>query len=57
VTIVYSFVVSFALAKVIDLTMGLRVSPDDEAQGLDTTQHAETAYMFGDLGSMARSGE
>src|SRR3954451_2156147 len=56
-TLAYSFVLSFIIAKVIDKTMGLRVTPDEEAQGLDTTLHAETAYMLGELGSMSRSGE
>jgi len=54
-TLVWSFVISVVLAKVIDLTMGLRVSPDDEAQGLDLTQHAETGYSYGELG-MGRLG-
>jgi Amt family ammonium transporter len=54
-TLVWSFVVSFAIAKAIDLAIGLRVSPDDEAEGLDVSQHAETAYAFGDLG-MGRLG-
>ena len=44
VTIAYSFVVSFILAKAIDLVMGLRVSEDEEDLGLDQTQHAESAY-------------
>ena len=44
VTIAYSFVVSFMLAKAIDLVMGLRVSEDEEDLGLDQTQHAESAY-------------
>jgi Amt family ammonium transporter len=57
VTLVYSLALSFVIAKVIAMTMGLRVTPDDEAQGLDITQHAETAYLYGELGSMARSGE
>jgi len=55
-TLVFSGVVSFVLAKVVDATIGLRVSPDDEAAGLDTTQHAETAYNLGDFGSMGRIG-
>ncbi|MEO7442880.1 MAG: ammonium transporter [Acidimicrobiales bacterium] len=55
-TIVYSGVVSFVLAKLIDGAIGLRVTPDDEAAGLDTTQHAETAYNLGDFGSMGRIG-
>jgi Amt family ammonium transporter len=46
VTFGYSFVVSFAIAKAIDATMGMRVSPDDEAIGLDQSQHAETAYRL-----------
>jgi len=54
-TLVWSFVVSLVLAKVIDATMGLRVSPDDEALGLDLTQHAETGYAYGELG-MGRLG-
>jgi ammonium transporter, Amt family len=44
VTIAYSFVVSFILAKAIDLVIGLRVSEDEEDLGLDQTQHAESAY-------------
>ena len=54
-TLVWSFVVSFVIAKAVDLTIGLRVSPDHEAEGLDVSQHAETAYAFGDLG-MGRLG-
>jgi Amt family ammonium transporter len=56
VTLVYSFVLSFAIAKAIDLTIGLRVTEEDEVRGLDETQHAETAYAFGELGSMGRIG-
>jgi Amt family ammonium transporter len=50
-TIVFSFVLSFAIAKVIDLTMGMRMEEGDEVTGLDLSQHAETAYAFGDFGS------
>ena len=49
-TLVYSFVVSLALAFAIEKTIGLRVSPDQEAEGLDTSLHAETAYAFGITG-------
>ena len=41
----FSFVVTFAIAKAIDTTMGLRLSEDDELVGLDQTQHAESAYQ------------
>ncbi|MBW3611071.1 MAG: ammonium transporter [Actinobacteria bacterium] len=47
----FSLVVSAALAKVIDATMGLRISADQELEGLDRSQHAETAYILSDLGS------
>ena len=55
-TLIYSGVLSFVIAKVVDAVVGLRVSDDDEAAGLDTTQHAETAYNLGDFGSMGRIG-
>ena len=54
VTLVFSFTVSFILAKVIDKVMGLRVSDEDEYEGLDLTQHAESAYSFGSTGTMDR---
>lgn len=46
VTILYSGVVSFILLKLIDFTIGLRVSEDGEKMGLDLTDHAETAYTI-----------
>ncbi|MBV7334933.1 ammonium transporter [Chloroflexi bacterium TSY] len=44
VAAVFSFVVTFALAKILDVVMGLRVSPEEEAEGLDITEHGERAY-------------
>jgi Amt family ammonium transporter len=41
VTIVYCAVVTFIIAKVIDLTIGLRVSADVERDGLDLNLHGE----------------
>ena len=55
-TIAYSGIVSFILAKLVDGALGLRVPGDDESAGLDTTQHAETAYNLGEFGSMGRIG-
>jgi Amt family ammonium transporter len=43
-TIVYSVIVTYILLKIIDATIGLRVSSDDETQGLDLTQHSEVGY-------------
>lgn len=34
------------ILKVVDLVIGLRVSESDETEGLDATQHGETAYTF-----------
>nr|WP_307844868.1 ammonium transporter [Actinospica acidithermotolerans] len=47
----YSFVVSFILAKIVNATVGLRVTADAEIIGVDQTEHAETAYDFGGLAS------
>jgi Amt family ammonium transporter len=55
-TLAWSFAVSFVLAKAIDATIGLRVTADEVAEGLDVTQHAEAAYALGDFGSMGRLG-
>jgi len=55
-TLVWSFGVTYILAKILDATIGLRVTHDEEAEGLDVTQHAEAAYAFGDFGSMGRLG-
>jgi Amt family ammonium transporter len=46
ITIVWSGVVSFVLFKLIDMTMGLRVSEEEERQGLDTSSHGERAYTL-----------
>ncbi len=43
-TIVWSGVVSFLAYKIVDLTIGLRVSEEDEREGLDISSHGETAY-------------
>jgi Amt family ammonium transporter len=45
-TIAYAAALTFALAKVIDLVIGLRVKDEEEAIGLDNTQHKESAYTL-----------
>jgi ammonium transporter, Amt family len=46
-TIVYCGIISFILLKVIDMTIGLRVSEQVENQGLDVNEHEERGYnMF-----------
>lgn len=46
----YSLVVSALLALVLDRTIGMRVSEDDEVSGIDQVEHAETAYDFSGAG-------
>ncbi|VWC36003.1 ammonia channel protein [Burkholderia lata] len=41
ITLVYSGVLSFVLLKLIDLTIGLRVSEEEEREGLDVVLHGE----------------
>ena len=50
VTAVFSFVGSLILLKVVDLIVGLRVSEDEEVEGLDLSQHSEVGYTFADRG-------
>ncbi|MGH8669330.1 MAG: ammonium transporter [Burkholderiales bacterium] len=45
-TVVWSGVVAFIAFKLIDLTIGLRVTEEDEREGLDTTAHGEAAYRM-----------
>ena len=44
VVCVYAFVVSWIILKGTDVVMGLRISEEAEHQGLDYTEHSETAY-------------
>ncbi len=44
--IAYAAIVTLILTKVLDLIMGLRVKDEDEAIGLDITQHKESAYTL-----------
>jgi Amt family ammonium transporter len=46
VTLIWSAVVAFIAYKVVDLTIGLRVSEEDEREGLDTAAHGEAAYRM-----------
>jgi Amt family ammonium transporter len=44
VTIVFTFVVTYVVAKVLDLSIGLRVTTMEEEVGLDISAHGERAY-------------
>ncbi len=43
---IYAAGVTFVLLKLINLVVGIRVSPEEEARGLDSSQHGETAYQI-----------
>jgi Amt family ammonium transporter len=45
-TLAFSFVASIVLLKIVDATIGLRVTEDDEFRGLDLAQHSEGGYAF-----------
>ena len=49
----YSVVVTLVLLKVIDATIGLRVSSDEEIEGLDTNLHGEEGYHMGGAGAFS----
>jgi len=46
VTWVYAFVATLIILKVLDWTIGLRVSEEEEETGLDLSQHNEVGYNF-----------
>jgi ammonium transporter, Amt family len=46
ITIVWSAVVAFIAFKIVDMTMGLRVTEEEEREGLDLTSHGESAYHY-----------
>jgi Amt family ammonium transporter len=43
-TVLYSLIVTYILAKAVDMTIGLRVKEEEEYVGLDISQHGERAY-------------
>ena len=44
--LVYSFLVTYALLKVLDKLIGLRVSREDKGMGLDLSEHDEAGYTW-----------
>ncbi|MEW6740838.1 MAG: ammonium transporter [Nitrospirota bacterium] len=46
VTVVYSFIVTAIMLKVLDKTIGLRVDDESEVVGLDISQHGESGYTL-----------
>ena len=48
----YSFVVTYVILKLLEVTIGLRVTDEEESEGLDTTLHGEEGYHLGGSGAM-----
>ena len=46
VVLVYTAVVTFIILKVLDMLIGLRVTEEEETEGLDISQHDERAYIL-----------
>ncbi len=43
-TVIWSGVVAYIAYKLVDMIVGLRVSEEEEREGLDISSHGETAY-------------
>jgi Amt family ammonium transporter len=45
-TCIFVFLASYVILKIVDAVVGLRVTPEEEEQGLDLSQHSETGYQL-----------
>jgi Amt family ammonium transporter len=45
-TLVYSGIGSFIILKIVDVVIGLRVTEEEESEGLDVSQHDERGYIL-----------
>ncbi|HEU5484377.1 MAG TPA: ammonium transporter [Microlunatus sp.] len=52
--LIVSFVLTYLIGLILEKTIGFRVSREEELEGVDTTEHAETAYDLNPLGSIGR---
>ncbi|MBI5783827.1 MAG: ammonia channel protein, partial [Rhodocyclales bacterium] len=46
ITVVWTAVAAFVSFKIADIIVGLRVTEDEEREGLDITSHGESAYHY-----------
>jgi Amt family ammonium transporter len=53
--LVYSFVLTLVIGLILHKTIGFRVAEDQELEGVDSVEHAETAYDLGTLAGTLRS--
>jgi Amt family ammonium transporter len=52
--LLYSFVLTFIIGFILQKTIGFRINEEDEMEGIDSTEHAETGYDLGNLTSSLR---
>jgi Amt family ammonium transporter len=52
--LLYSGILTFVIGFVLHKTIGFRVSSEDELEGVDSSEHAETGYDLGTLGASLR---
>ncbi|WP_405498443.1 ammonium transporter [Nocardia sp. NBC_00511] len=55
VVLAFSFIMTLIIALAIKYTIGLRATEDEEFQGMDESDHAESAYDFAAVGGTART--
>jgi len=53
--LLFSFVVSYVVGLAIERTIGFRLSEEDELEGIDGVEHAESAYDFSTAGGRGHS--
>ena len=46
ITLIYTFLATYIIYKIVDLFIGVRVAEKEEVMGLDLTQHRERAYTI-----------
>lgn len=52
--LIVSFVLTYAIGTILQKTIGFRVSREDELQGIDMTEHAESGYDLTPIGAVGR---
>ena len=53
--LIFSFVVTYLLGLAIQKTVGFRIDPEAEVEGIDGAEHAESAYDFATAGGGGRT--
>jgi Amt family ammonium transporter len=53
--LIFSFVLTLLIGLILQKTIGFRVTEDEEREGVDSTEHAETGYDLGGFGGGARA--